>query len=204
VAGFGIHYRIFDSSVVENKMQVVVGSTNQVKLRATRRAFEARYDLMRGEHVALMQTSVSSGVPEQPRGLDETVLGAFNRATACLEFMGDYTVGIESGVIQLQVVGSNIALDCCACVIFEVATMQYTLGISSAWAMPSYIQQQFAQLSATETLDDAMQRSGLSSISNLGSSIGAIGILSGGQLTREDYTVEAVRNALISLKPRLG
>jgi inosine/xanthosine triphosphatase len=81
---------------------VVVGSTNEGKVIACRRAFRRAF----GE-VEVSGIAVPSGVAEQPRG-DECFVGARNRAEAvreaakALSMPADYAVGIEGGMVKLH------------------------------------------------------------------------------------------------------
>ena len=75
-------------------MRIAVGSENPVKAAATRRALPDAV----AEPVA-----VESGVPEQPRGRDQTITGARNRAEAALAATdAALGVGIEGGVARVD------------------------------------------------------------------------------------------------------
>ncbi|WP_276271164.1 inosine/xanthosine triphosphatase [Haloarcula litorea] len=75
-------------------MYVAVGSTNPVKAAAVESVLpDARID----------PVAVDSGVAEQPRGREETVAGARNRAAAALATGdADFGVGIEGGVVERE------------------------------------------------------------------------------------------------------
>jgi inosine/xanthosine triphosphatase len=76
-------------------MHTAVGSTNPVKVTATERALGDVAD-------AVVPVNVDSGVPEQPRGVEQTISGAEKRALRAFE-AGDYdlAVGIEGGVREV-------------------------------------------------------------------------------------------------------
>ena len=77
-------------------MHVVVGSTNEGKVDACRRAFASAF----GE-VEIRSVDVPSGVAAQPVG-DECFDGARNRAGAARGLLpGDFFVGIEGGMLDL-------------------------------------------------------------------------------------------------------
>ncbi|ARS90292.1 inosine/xanthosine triphosphatase [Natrarchaeobaculum aegyptiacum] len=77
-------------------MNVAVGSTNPVKVAAVERTL-SRYE------PTVTAVGVDSGVPEQPRSIDETVAGAENRAVRAFEATdADYGVGLEGGVAELD------------------------------------------------------------------------------------------------------
>jgi len=77
-------------------MRIAVGSGNPVKRRAVETAVESTLSEATVEAV-----SVDSGVSEQPRGQEETITGAGNRAANAL-VAGEYDlgVGLEGGVAE--------------------------------------------------------------------------------------------------------
>lgn len=81
--------------------EVVLGSTNPVKLRAVRQAFEE--SIKTNLDYKFVPMSVSSGVNSQPIGLEETRKGAINRMKMCQKFISSsksaFSVGIENGLI---------------------------------------------------------------------------------------------------------
>lgn len=87
-------------------MKVTVGSQNQVKIDATKQAFEKVWPNIPWEAVG---ADVSSGVPDQPMSDEESIKGATNRAKASLAATdADYGVGLEGGI---QKIGENY-FDC--------------------------------------------------------------------------------------------
>ncbi|WP_435335360.1 inosine/xanthosine triphosphatase [Haloarchaeobius sp. TZWWS8] len=77
-------------------MRVGVGSQNPVKLAAAEQALESL------PGATIEAVAVESGVPEQPRGTEETVQGATNRARRAYEAgTFDLGIGIEGGVAEL-------------------------------------------------------------------------------------------------------
>ncbi|EAZ81931.1 inosine/xanthosine triphosphatase [Algoriphagus machipongonensis] len=75
---------------------IIVGSKNPVKISCTEDAFSEAFSrpfLVNG-------VNTSSGVPDQPKGDKETLLGAKNRAENSRKTFpeADYWVGIEGGV----------------------------------------------------------------------------------------------------------
>jgi len=75
---------------------IIVASKNPVKVQASKDAFERFF----GRSFEAKGISVSSGVPDQPKGDEETYMGALNRAKGAqeLEPSADYWVGIEGGI----------------------------------------------------------------------------------------------------------
>src|SRR5690349_8108900 len=75
---------------------VAVGSTNPVKLSATRAVLE-RISPM----AAIESVRVSSTVRDQPFGDEETIRGALARGRAAREALGcELGIGIEGGVVE--------------------------------------------------------------------------------------------------------
>ena len=77
-------------------MRVVVGSKNPSKLKAVESAFQKVFP---DESIDVAGISVPSGVSDQPFGDEESLQGAFNRAEASKQKLGnaDYWVGPEGG-----------------------------------------------------------------------------------------------------------
>ena len=87
------------------KLQVVIGSTNQVKSRAVA---EARERVFPREQILVQEADVRSGVPPQPRDDDTTKQGAMNRALHAADFAqrnykdaAHFSVGIEDGIVDV-------------------------------------------------------------------------------------------------------
>lgn len=75
---------------------VAVGSTNPVKVAAVTAILHRI-----APQITITPASVPSGVPAQPMGDDETILGAKNRAIAARELLdADLGIGIEGGCID--------------------------------------------------------------------------------------------------------
>lgn len=76
---------------------VAVGSTNPVKVEATRAAFARMFPDRLAPTV--VGVDAPSGVPPQPFGNDETRRGAVNRAAAAATMVAsaDFSVGLEGG-----------------------------------------------------------------------------------------------------------
>lgn len=79
-----------------DKLLVLVGSKNPVKISCTEDAFTRAFN----KSFLVEGINASSGVPEQPVGNRETLLGAKNRAFNSREIFpeANYWVGIEGGV----------------------------------------------------------------------------------------------------------
>lgn len=79
-----------------DKLLVLVGSKNPVKISCTEDAFTRAFN----KSFLVEGINAASGVPEQPFGDKETLLGARNRAQNSREVFpeANYWVGIEGGV----------------------------------------------------------------------------------------------------------
>lgn len=79
-----------------DKLLVLVGSKNPVKISCTEDAFTRAFN----KSFLVEGINASSGVPEQPFGDRETLLGAKNRAVNSREIFpeANFWVGIEGGV----------------------------------------------------------------------------------------------------------
>ena len=172
-------------------MIVNVGSENQVKIEAVKEVLE-NYEIFNG--VEFVSKSVYSSVSKQPKSLDETILGAMNRARNAFENC-DYSFGIESGLIEIQHTKTGF-MNICACSIYD--GRKFYRGLSSAFEYPPEV----IKLIFEEGLEvnEAFYKVGLTENPKLGSAEGAIGILTKGKLMRKEYTKQAIITALISLE----
>ena len=165
-----------------------VGSLNPVKLGAIREVMSVPFPLARFEPV-----SAPSEVPDQPLGLEQTLRGAKNRARNA--FAGcALSVALESGLIEVP--GSNTGyMNLTACAIYDGREMY--LGLGPAFELPPDV----TRLVVAEglELDPAVRRAGLTENERIGYSQGIIGILSGGRVTRMDYSRPAVSMALVRM-----
>mmetsp|Transcript_42567 Transcript_42567/g.141589 ORF Transcript_42567/g.141589 Transcript_42567/m.141589 type:complete len:207 (+) Transcript_42567:79-699(+) len=177
----------------------VVGTKNACKIAGLRAALEevgpeGRVLSLVGS-VAVEGLAVPSGISDQPMTVEETAIGAENRARAAFATAeasgGDGRVlsfGIESGV---YVVGGRVYDTCCCCA-FDGEHI--AVGWSCAFEIPpkvaSFLTSTDPDLRAPD-LTVACNKAGLAADPKLGESIGCIGVLSRGRLTREEYTTQA-------------
>ena len=157
-------------------MHVAVGSGNPVKHRAVENVLD-------GEVEAI---AVDSGVSDQPRGREETVTGARNRALAAYdagEF--DLGVGIEGGVAGFD--GETFLVMWAAVTDGTVVEV----GAGPAIRLPDRIA---ARVESGEelgpVLDDLLDTEGVARRQ------GAVGVLTGGRIDRERALADAVACAL--------
>ena len=169
-------------------MLVIVASTNPVKTEAAKGAFERMF----GTTEILFDTAiVPSGVADQPRTDQETLQGARNRAMAARELRpnAEYWVGIEGGI---DIQEHEVTAFAWAVVL---SPSQEGKSRTSTFNLPPTICRLIEQGKTLSEADDivfARQHSGTTD--------GAIGLFTGGAITRTNYHEEAVVLALIPHK----
>jgi len=162
--------------------RVAVGSVNPVKINAVRRAFR----LLCSAKVEGIE--VESGVPSQPIGFREVILGAVNRAWNAARATGyEYGVGIEAGLVETG--AEPIELQVAA---IAGPGSRVSIGLSQGFMVPpSWVDEvrkrvELGVIAARET-----GRAGI------GEKLGLIGFLTGGHVTRTDLTYSSVVMALV-------
>jgi inosine/xanthosine triphosphatase len=172
-------------------MRINVGSKNQVKIEAVKETIQ-NYNFLRNFEVNGVE--VLSNVSDQPKSLEETIEGAKNRAKNAFQNC-NFSFGIEGGLFKVPSSKSGY-MEICACVIFD--GINFHIGMSSVFEYPK----KMMELILKNNLDasQAMFQSGLTQNKNIGSDIGAIGVLTKGRLNRKELTKQAVVNALIHLE----
>ncbi len=172
-------------------MKITVSSKNPSKVEAVREILNEYKDFYNCEVIGVES---KSDVSEQPKSIDETIQGAINRAKNCFKDC-DYSVGIESGLMKVPNTKTGY-MDVSCCAIFD--GKQIHLGLSSAFEYPI----KATKLVFEEGLDinQAFHKTGLTKNTKLGSSEGAIGLLTKGRLVRKEYTKQAIRTAMIHLE----
>ena len=170
---------------------VRVGSTNPPKLQGVRAALSAF-----SRDITIEGIEVESGVPEQPLGFEEIVEGARNRAEGAQRFGEcDLGVGYEDGLVAIPgSVGSWFNIGCAA----VSDGVQIALGLSSGFSYPPVC----SKLAVEERqpigalFDRLWSQHRGDSAASAQLSIGNVGKLTRGALTRAEYTRHAVLCAL--------
>lgn len=175
----------------KEKMKINVGSQNPVKISAVEEILKD-YPHLSGAQV--IGVKASSEVSDQPKSLEETVLGAKNRARNAFKDCV-FSIGLESGLFSVPHSKTG-HMDTCICCIFD--GKEYHFGMSSGWEFPK---KEVLDLIFNNGLDmnQAMFEAGLTSKKNIGSEEGAISFFTKGRLDRKEYTKQALRTALIHL-----
>lgn len=169
-------------------MKVAIGSKNPVKINAVQNVLKRIYD-----EVNVAGVDVDSGVPHQPFGKDQTIRGAVNRAKNAYSNKFDLSVGVESGLMEIQnSITDYIDLQWCA--VFD--GKKITLGVSSGFEYPpSVIKEVMDGKEVGEVMDK------VTGVDNLGQKEGAVSYLSHGMLDRTENTEQCVLTAMI---PRIN
>jgi inosine/xanthosine triphosphatase len=151
--------------------RIAVGSGNPVKLGAVRAVMAP---LAPGAEVA--SVLVPSGVPDQPRGDEETIRGARARARAAMEALdADLGVGIEGGIVE-----DARGMRTCAWAAVVGRDGRSAIGGSLAMPLPPAVAR---AVRAGLELGAAMDRASGQLDTKRGS--GAVGILTGGLVDRQ-------------------
>jgi inosine/xanthosine triphosphatase len=162
---------------------VVVGSTNPVKVAAVRAVILRVAPLAQVTGVA-----VSSGVPDQPMGDDETQRGARTRAQAALAASeAALALGVEGGVVPLP----DGRLRTCAWAVAVDRAGREGVGGSLAMPLPAAVA---VRVCAGEELGVAMDVVARTSGTKVGR--GAVGLLTAGLLDRQGAYEPLVTYAL--------
>lgn len=174
---------------------VRVGTQNGPKLEAVRGALAA---LSMDPPPHVVGHAVESGVPDQPVGLSEIVRGARQRARAAYgEGPCDLAVGIEDGLVVLTELGTEV-MNIGAAVLTD--GQRESVGLSSGFAYPPACLA--PALEEREPIGDVFDRYWKETVGEefevaSGLSVGNIGRLSRGALSRSEYGRHAVICALV-------
>jgi inosine/xanthosine triphosphatase len=170
---------------------VAIGTSNPVKVKAVENVLSAFFK------VTSVMKEVSSGVPPQPVGMDQTIKGAVTRAKKALdgEAGAELGVGIEAGLIQVPWTISGYMDQQFAAIVDKGGRI--TLGAGPSFEYPRKVVDRIfgEKIEVNKAMVD------LSGIEALGHKQGAIGYFSKGQLDRTRLTELAVLMAMI---PRLN
>ncbi len=166
---------------------VAVGSTNPVKVAATRRVIHYFWP-----DAEIVSVEVPSGVPPQPWGIAETIAGARQRAEHARTLLdADLGVGLEGGVEEIPEAGGIFLSGWAA-----VATRdgRVYLGSGGRAPLPPALVE---ALHRGEELGPAMDA--LSGEKDTKHTIGSVGILTRGFVNRESQFSVALTYALVPL-----
>lgn len=165
-------------------LTVSVGSSNKVKVDATRNIFSKLY-----KRVIIRPTKFKSPVPEQPFEKD-VLSGAILRAKRAIEdTKTDFGVGIEAGLFWNKEVGNYYDVQYCA-IIDKMGHI--TIGHGPGFQYPREV---ISLVKDGRTVSEAFEE--LYGITDIGSTIGAVGYLSDKMIDRTKLTEQAIIMAMI-------
>ncbi|MFT5235565.1 MAG: inosine/xanthosine triphosphatase [Shewanella sp.] len=171
------------------QIQVVVGSTNPVKIQAAKLALE---QLFPSSEIQCNGYHAPSGVAEQPMTADETLKGAINRVEHCQSAQkmtkADLYIAIEGGVDNFTYGPATFAY------VVIAHNSQRLVGRSALLPLPPIV---YNALNQGEELGDVMDR--LFNTKNIKQQGGAIGLLTQGAATRESIYTQALILAMAPL-----
>lgn len=174
-------------------MKISVGTTNKGKIEAVNRAITV-YELLKNADV--QGVNVQSGVNDQPIGMEMILRGAMNRAKAAFEFSEcDLAFGLESGIFPAPFTKSDY-FDTCACAIYD--GKEFHLGLSSCVEFPSFMIKKV--INEGKNISEAAVDMGIFEDVSLRESVGTVGKLTHGKLTRIDYTYQSIITAMVHLQ----
>jgi inosine/xanthosine triphosphatase len=159
--------------IPEQLRLVAVGSKNPVKVAAVR-AVLARI----APRAVVQVIAVTSGVPDQPFGDDETIRGALARALAAREAVGaELGFGIEGGVVEL----ADGTMRTCAWA--AVVSSDGRQGVGGSLAMP--LPNSVARLIRERRMELGHAMDELTGQRETKQGAGAVGILTAGLVDRQ-------------------
>lgn len=166
-------------------MHVAVGSDNPVKRDAVAEAL-AGHGI--DTPLDIEAVAVDSGVPEQPRGHDETVAGAQTRATRAREWVGaTLGVGLEGGVAEFE------GTEGLYLIMWAAATdgKHWGRGAGPSYRLPPAVESRVRDGDELgPVMDDVLGEE------SVGRKQGAAGAFTAGRVTRADALATAVAGAL--------
>ncbi len=172
-------------------MKINVGSTNETKLRAVKEVVKL-YDFLSGANI--ISVKVLSGVSDQPKSLDETVLGAMNRARRAFKDC-DYSVGLESGLMYVPYTKAGY-MDVGVCVIYD--GKDFYTGLTPAFE-PSRDVVRYVICNNLD-LSQAAYKAGLTTDEKIGATEGLSSILTKGRIPRIEQLKPAIIYAMIGVE----
>jgi inosine/xanthosine triphosphatase len=165
-----------------NLETIAVGSTNPVKITAVTRAISQKFP-----NAKVVGVNVSSNVPEQPLTSQQTKTGSIVRAKSALsETLADIGIGLEGGV---EPVGSDLYNIVWCSVINKKGLIRSVSGLN--FALP---QKLVTAIKRGEEMGPAVDK--MIGTKNIKHKQGALGIVTGGWVTRTQGYSHLVRLAL--------
>lgn len=175
-------------------MIIKVGTRNKIKVQAVRE-IAAEYAL--GHSATVIGVDVPSTVPDQPKTLMVTSTGAVWRAKNAFGTGEDcdLAVGIESGLMEAPYTRSGY-VNFTAVAIYDGDNIH--MGHSTGFEVPPVM---LKALGEGDEIDKICYDLEISDVPNVGKVAGGfLGILTKGRVSRQEYTKQALRMAMIPLE----
>jgi len=171
-------------------MLVAVGTSNRIKVEATKEAFEHFYKNVRVVNVSL------NNLPAQPITLHGTVNGAVTRAKTALGKIKDAEmgVGIEAGLMEIP--DANTYLNVQFAAVFD-HNNKLTIGCSPGFQLPDEV----AKMVLIERIEVDKAVEFLYNIKDIGEKRGIIDLMTKGAMSRKELIVNAL---IMAIAPRIG
>lgn len=177
----------------ENMINIAIGSGNKAKIDAARDGFQ---QVLKDTHLVLHGFNVSSGVPDQPVGDDETKRGAFARAKAAYDeyiikngCAPAYSIGMEGGISQMS--SDAGAMECFAWIVVTDGN-RYGSARTASFSLPTEISSLVCQGVELGHADDIVFNR-----HNSKEGSGTVGHLTKGIIQRSGYYSHAIVLAMI-------
>ncbi|MCX6806831.1 MAG: inosine/xanthosine triphosphatase [Candidatus Berkelbacteria bacterium] len=172
-------------------MQINIGTSNKIKVQALEEVVKD-YPIFKNAEVNAL--SVSSGVGEQPRSLEQTIKGAINRAKEAYRNC-NYSFGLESGLMDVPYTKTGY-MNICVCAIFNGKNIY--LGTGPGFEYPTLVTKYVFEKGME--IDKAFLEAKITSDPKIGKSHGAIGLLTKDRVIRTDLVKMSVKMAIIQLE----
>jgi len=172
-------------------MRIAVGSSNRIKIEATKEAFEHFY-----KNVVVISVGITNNLQAQPITLHGTVNGAVTRARKAIEKItdADLGVGIEAGLMEIPDINTHLNVQFAAIV---DRNNKLTIGSSPGFQLPDDV----AKMVLIERIEVDKAVEFLFGIKDIGEKRGIIDLMTKGAMSRK----ELITNALImAVAPRIS
>lgn len=171
-------------------MKIAVGSTNPVKVKASKEAFTRIFEK---ESKTFDITPVEVKIPElhnTPNSIPEMILGAKIRAEKSLEFTAaEFGIGIEGGTFT-----NDVGIFLLAFSVVKSKSGEIGVGSGPAILLPTHW-----KVSSDKSFELGSYVDEISGKNNTKQNTGAIGLLTNNAITRQDSLTPAVLYAYYSL-----
>jgi inosine/xanthosine triphosphatase len=176
-------------------LKVHVGTANPVKVLAVEQAVRLYPATFPDARVSALAVDVEEF--GHPRSLAETVEGAVQRARKCIRDAA-FGFGLEGGLMAVPGAASGY-MEVGACAIFDGS--EAYLGLSPAYEWPEPVTR--FVLEGKGDASQAMLAAGMTGHSKIGTVRGgAVGLLTGGRMGREAFTLHSIVMAMVRLDAR--